>query len=1183
MPRDIPSESTRRAWPQAFFHSADALQAVAVRGREMARVSIDDPGLMMSIPADARLVEAVLDEVDGYVVAANKNSPKQTVISGETAAVKQAAELFKARGIDGILLPVSAAFHSGVVAPAREPFMKTLNKLNVSSPTVPILSNVTGDYYPTGPAGPEKIRDLLGKQFAAPVEWVKSLRRFYNDGIRIFVECGPKRVMTNLTLDTLDKDVLAISTNHPKKGGILQLLEALAALAVESLPVDFSGGELVPGAESTAGRPELRLVSPASEPIAPQPQTVERFVPNPLEELLDDEIKEIARKKEFARYLELQGAPIRQMIKAGYETYVENILPMENTVRQVKSQGMDFQPVVVSGLAAGLPSDVRFPFDKENLDDLLLGKNFIKKIPQEGQNVMLAKNVERLIKGPAGEAELRMVDDVSGVIKLASYFVEEDFSSSYGLDDKLSSSMDITTRLAIAAGIEALHDAGIPLILQTRVTSTGHILPESWALPEPLRDETGVIFASAFPGLASLVDEVSRETASRYGSGARKRLIDFYSGLVGRIRNDTDRDSVTRWFTEEFDRLNPEQPEDLYAFNRSFLLRVMVMGHGQFAQFIKATGPNTHVDAACASTTQAILLAKDWIRAGRAKRVVVIGADDVAGRTLLPWVGSGFLAMGAATTEGNVSEAALPFDDRRHGLILGSAAVGLVVEKENLVKDRGMEAIASIEAGIAANSAYHGTRLNVEHISATMNNMMETWEGQSGLSRNEIADRLFFMSHETYSPKRGGSAAAEMQALRDTFGEKARSIPIANTKGFTGHTMGVGVEDVVALRCLQKQMLPPIPNLRQTDPDFADLNLSRGGACEVNYGLRLAAGFGSQIVMTLFKGISREEVRISDLHSHRSWLKKVTGYSDPVVTVEDRTLRVSQATEEPAKKEAVAGDVHEAQDTTAAAVSRPAPSGGDDEVRDKILALLSEKTGYPADMLDTGLDLEADLGIDTVKQAEFITEVRESFDIPRIEGLKIADFPTIEHIIGFVMEHTGRTAASDVGASAEGAERAAAPGSQAITEEVEAKILSLLSDKTGYPADMLDTDLDLEADLGIDTVKQAEFITEVRETFGIPRIEGLKIADFPTIKHIIQFVIERSATAAQEEPVEIDEKTGEVAPIVEDQVHLYETRLVPFRVCRSWNRRRWTKSTWQAVPMTWPSGLLRPWRRSGIR
>ena len=97
--------------------------------------------------------------------------------------------------------------------------MKTLEKLRVSSPAIAIISNVTGDYYPVGPGAPSKIRDLLGKQFAAPVEWVKTLRRLHGDGIRVFIECGPKRVMTNLTLDTLPKDSHALPTNHPRREG----------------------------------------------------------------------------------------------------------------------------------------------------------------------------------------------------------------------------------------------------------------------------------------------------------------------------------------------------------------------------------------------------------------------------------------------------------------------------------------------------------------------------------------------------------------------------------------------------------------------------------------------------------------------------------------------------------------------------------------------------------------------------------------------------------------------------------------------------------------------------------------------------------------------------------------------------------------------------------------------------
>ncbi len=67
---------------------------------------------------------------------------------------------------------------------------------------------------------------------------------------------------------------------------------------------------------------------------------------------------------------------------------------------------------------------------------------------------------------------------------------------------------------------------------------------------------------------------------------------------------------------------------------------------------------------------------------------------------------------------------------------------------------------------------------------------------------------------------------------------------------------------------------------------------------------------------------------------------------------------------------------------------------------------MAEKTGYPQDMLDLDLDLEADLGIDTVKQAETFQAIRESFAIPFQEGISLRDYPTLEKVIGFV--HTNR-------------------------------------------------------------------------------------------------------------------------------------------------------------------------------
>src|SRR5208337_1051470 len=122
------------------------------------------------------------------------------------------------------------------------------------------------------------------------------------------------------------------------------------------------------------------------------------------------------------------------------------------------------------------------------------------------------------------------------------------------------------------------------------------------------------------------------------------------------------------------------------------------------------------------------------------------------------------------------------------------------------------------------------------------------------------------------------------------------------------------------------------------------------------------------------------------------------------ISVDQRTLRLSERSVEQIAAQAslAAGQRDESEIQTARNAAETID--GAEEIRAKILGLLSDKTGYPADMLDTGLDLEADLGIDTVKQAEFISEVREAFNIPRIDGLKIAEFPTIEHIINFVRE-----------------------------------------------------------------------------------------------------------------------------------------------------------------------------------
>ena len=186
-----------------------------------------------------------------------------------------------------------------------------------------------------------------------------------------------------------------------------------------------------------------------------------------------------------------------------------------------------------------------------------------------------------------------------------------------------------------------------------------------------------------------------------------------------------------------------------------------------------------------------------------------------------------------------------------------------------------------------------------------------------------------------------------------------------------------------------------------------------------------------------------------------------------------------------------------------------------------MLAVVAEQTGYPTDLLDMDLDLEADLGIDTVKQAEVFASIREAYGIERDDALKLRDYPTLNHVVGFVRERADLGSAPAPAAepprpSAEPAPRAApaaAPAAAAPvppSDGVEARVLAVVAEQTGYPTDLLDMDLDLEADLGIDTVKQAEVFASIREAYGIERDDALKLRDYPTLNHVVGFVRERA-------------------------------------------------------------------------
>ncbi|HEY3449175.1 MAG TPA: SDR family NAD(P)-dependent oxidoreductase [Myxococcales bacterium] len=1106
---------------------ADAVLAVSARAKEMASVSIADNGKMASIFAPETQVREVLSQSQGYVVAANFNSRNQTVIGGATAAVEDAVKRFEAMGVKAVFLPVSHAFHTEIVAPASRPLRSVLARLNVQAPTVPLVSNVTGELYPSGPDSREKILDLLARQIAAPVQFVRGLETLYRLGARVFVEIGPKKVLASFAEDVLsDKpDVVAAFTNHPKKGDIESFAEALAGLYAAGL-----------------GRGQGQAQRPAA-PDQDRPYEVSMSASDKSDRHGGLPLQAGGRE---AGYQEL-GRMFASFLETGFSSYQRHFGALPGQADPARPAlvaraaaappVVAAQPapraagsVVVSGASLGLPGRSHKVFDDANVDRMLAGEMFIEAIPAEVQRQMVDRRVVRLVKDADGNGKFETISDPSEVLKLAGQKGEFNLAQDYGIAPERVEAFDITTKLAVAAALDALRDAGIPLVRRYKQTTKGTLLPDRWTLPESMADETGVVFASAFPGYTALLDEVGRFHEDR---SRRERLAELVE-----LRSHSS-DGIAAELDSRITELQAEIARTAYAFDRKFLFHVLSMGHSQLAELIGARGPNSSVNAACASAAQAVGIAHDWIKSGRCRRVVVVSADDITNEKMLPWFGTGFLASGAASTESDVSKAALPFDRRRHGLIVGMGASGLVLEAEDAVRERGMRGIVELLGVEVCNSAFHGSRLDVSHIGDVMERLVSRVEKERGIDRKAIAGNTVFVSHETYTPARGGSAAAEIHSLRRVFGERAREIVIANTKGLTGHPMGAGLEEAVAVKILEKGIVPAVPNLKEPDPELGDLTLSKGGRYPVRFALRLAAGFGSQIVITLMQKVKGP--RQLDARVYERWLAEQSGRPSAQTEIAHRTLRVRDdgpPTAEMAKSRwnfgqspALLAELDQAMAAVAPAAPLPAPAARAavaeaaaqpvaDPIAEKVLAIVSAKTGYPREMLALDLDLEADLGIDTVKQAEVFAEVRGAFDLPRRDDMKLRDYPTLNHIIGLVRQaRPDLAAAAHMAAPVAVAVPAAAGTTAAPSNSIAEKLLAVVSAKTGYPRDMLALDLDLEADLGIDTVKQAEIFADVRTAFDLPRSDDFKLRDYPTLNHLIGFVAQlrpELATAAPE-------------------------------------------------------------------
>lgn len=397
----------------------------------------------------------------------------------------------------------------------------------------------------------------------------------------------------------------------------------------------------------------------------------------------------------------------------------------------------------------------------------------------------LTETWEGLLNGKSGAGPITHFD----ASKFKTQFACEvkNFDASLYVDRKEARKCDRYSLLAIGAAKQAIEDAAMDLESEDK-------------------DRIGVIFAAGIGGIQTFEDEV-----------------------LG--------------YAKTKDTIGPK-------FNPFFIPKMIAdIAAGHISMIYGFRGPNFATVSACASSTNAIADAFNYIRLGKANAIVTGGAEAAIAA---PGVG-GFNSMNALSTRNDSPEtASRPFSGSRDGFVMGEGAACLVLEELEHALARGAKIYAEVAGAGMSADAYHLTASHPEGLGAilVMKNALEDAE-----MKPEDID--YINVHGTSTPV---GDISEVKAIQKVFGEHAYKLNISSTKSMTGHLLGAAgaLEAIVSIKAVQEDIVPPTINHVEGDNDpEIDYNLNftfnKAQKRTVNAALSNTFGFGGHNASVIVK------------------------------------------------------------------------------------------------------------------------------------------------------------------------------------------------------------------------------------------------------------------------------------------------------------------------------------------
>lgn len=361
----------------------------------------------------------------------------------------------------------------------------------------------------------------------------------------------------------------------------------------------------------------------------------------------------------------------------------------------------------------------------------------------------------------------------------------KNYDSSKYFDRKEANKIDLYSQFALVSAAEALTDSGLDI-------------------EKVDKDRVGVIWASGIGGIET-----------------------FYQAIKGYVEGDGS------------PRFSP------------FFIPKMIgdIAAGQISIKYGFRGPNFATVSACASSTNSIIDAVNYIRLGKADIIVTGGSEAAVNE---PGIG-GFNAMQALSTNNDEYQtASRPFDKTRDGFVLGEGAGALIVEEYEHAKARGAKIYAEVAGTGLTADAYHLTAPHPEGLGAR--NVMKLAIEDAGLKPEDVD---YINVHGTATPL---GDIAEAKAIIGVFGEHSYKLNISSTKSMTGHLLGAAgaIEAIAAIMAVVNDIVPPTINHKVPDPEIdpgLNLTLNKAQERKVDVAISNTFGFGGHNASVVVKKV----------------------------------------------------------------------------------------------------------------------------------------------------------------------------------------------------------------------------------------------------------------------------------------------------------------------------------------